>query len=197
MALRARHPYDVSKACADLLAQTYAATYGTPVAITRCGNFYGGGDLNFNRIIPGTIRSALRKEQPIIRSDGSYVRDYLYVEDAVSTYMHLGEQLTRRSELAGQAFNFSDESRTSVLELVRLILRLTGTELQPQVLNEVKNEVREESLSCDKARALLGWAPQFTLEQGLGRTIDWYRDLFDGKALNGQRAQAPLIHAVS
>ena len=182
MALKGRHPYDVSKACSDLIAQTYAATFSAPLVITRCGNFYGGGDLNFNRIIPGTIRSALRGEQPVIRSDGSYVRDYLYVEDAVSTYLMLAEKLTVCPELAGQAFNFSDESRTSVLELVRLVLNIVGTDLQPRVLNEVKNEVRNEYLSCSKARAALGWSPKFTLAEGLTRTIAWYRDYLGGNA---------------
>lgn len=176
MPLQGRHPYDVSKSCADLVAQAYAATYGLPVVITRCGNFYGGGDLNWNRIVPGTIRSVLRGKQPVIRSDGQYVRDYFYVEDAAAACTLLVEQLAQKPSLAGQAFNFSNETHMTVLELVKRILALMGSQLQPEVLNEATNEIRCQYLSAAKARKMLGWQPLFTLDEGLRRTIDWYKD---------------------
>src|SRR5947208_2479941 len=116
--LEGRHPYDVSKSCADLIAQAYAVSYASPVAVTRCGNFYGGGDLNWNRIIPGTIRSILRNERPVIRSDGHFIRDYFYVEDGAAAYMLLAELLHSRPELKGAAFNFSNEIQVTALELV-------------------------------------------------------------------------------
>jgi len=173
--LQGRHPYDVSKSCADLIAQTYAHTYRLPVVVTRCGNFYGGGDLNWNRIIPGTIRSLLRGDAPIIRSDGNYVRDYFYVEDGASAYMQLAEQLARNRDLTGHAFNFSNELQVTVLDVVKEITRRMGASIEPRVCGEASNEIRVQHLSAEKARRLLGWAPQFTLEAGLERTIDWYR----------------------
>jgi len=176
--LKGSHPYDVSKSCADLLAQTYAATYSLPISITRCGNFYGGGDLNWNRIIPGTIRSVLRGQRPIIRSDGNFVRDYFYVEDGAASYLLLAEQLIRRPELIGQAFNFSNETQVTVIELVQLILTLMGSNLQPEIRNETTNEIRYQYLSAAKARQILGWKPLFTLEEGLKATIEWYRRFF-------------------
>lgn len=176
MPLQGRHPYDVSKSCADLIAQTYAATYETPVTITRCGNFYGGGDLNWNRVVPGTIRSVIREQRPIIRSDGKYVRDYFYVEDGVAAYMLLAEQLTSNPQLRGHAFNFSNESQISVLDLVKLILRKMGSDLAPEIQNQATNEIRQQYLSAARARSELKWAPQFTLDQGLERTIAWYRE---------------------
>lgn len=176
--LRGRHPYDVSKSCADLIAQSYAATYKLTVAITRCGNFYGGGDLNWNRIVPGTIRSVLRGQRPVVRSDGEFVRDYFYAEDGALANMLLAERLAQEPDLRGQAFNFSNETQVSVLELVGRILSLMDSELEPEVRNEAANEIRHQYLSAAKARELLGWRPRFTLEQGLRRTIDWYRDFF-------------------
>jgi CDP-glucose 4,6-dehydratase len=172
--LQGRHPYDVSKSCADLIAQTYARTYGLPVAITRCGNFYGGGDLNWNRLVPGTIRSVLRGERPLIRSDGSYVRDYFYVEDGAVAYMLLTERLARNPELHGQAFNFSNDAPLAVLELVRMILEQMESDLEPDVRDEVTNEIRQQCLTAAKARRLLGWEPLFTLQEGLRKTIAWY-----------------------
>lgn len=176
--LQGRHPYDVSKSCADLIAQSYAKTWGTPVVITRCGNFYGGGDLNWNRIVPGTIRSILRGEPPVIRSDGSFVRDYFYVEDGAAAYMLLAEHLARRPELAGEAFNFSNEIQITVRELVERIRARMGTGLPPDVRNEASNEIRRQYLSAAKARRVLDWTPRFTLDEGLDRTIDWYRTFF-------------------
>lgn len=174
--LAGRHPYDVSKSCADMIAQTYAQTYGLPVAVTRCGNFYGGGDLNWNRIVPGTIRSVLRGEQPLIRSDGQFVRDYFYVEDGAAAYMLLAEQLRCRPELRGLAFNFSNESEVTVIGLVRRILGAMHSELEPLVLNEASNEIRCQHLSASRARRMLRWSPLFTLDEGLERTIAWYRE---------------------
>ena len=176
MALQGRHPYDVSKSCADLIAQAYAATFDLPVGITRCGNFYGGGDLNWNRIVPGTIRSALRGERPIIRSDGNYIRDYFYVEDGAAAYMTLAEALSKRPELAGEAFNFSNELQVSVLSLVQQVLARTSPTLEPDVRNEASNEIRHQYLSAAKAREVLGWQPLYTLDDGLSRTISWYRE---------------------
>jgi CDP-glucose 4,6-dehydratase len=176
MPLQGRHPYDVSKSCADLIAQTYAASYNLPVAITRCGNFYGGGDLNWNRVVPGTIRSVIRGERPVVRSDGHFVRDYFYIEDGAAAYMLLAERLASYAALRGQAFNFSNESQVSVLELVDLILRKMDSSLRPSVLNEASNEIRHQFLSAERARTALSWRPQFTLETGLDRTLAWYRD---------------------
>ncbi|MCL4552155.1 MAG: GDP-mannose 4,6-dehydratase [Candidatus Marsarchaeota archaeon] len=174
--LQGRHPYDVSKSCADLIAQAYGTTYALPVAITRCGNFYGGGDLNWNRIVPGTIRSVLRGQRPVIRSDGQCVRDYFYVEDGAAAYMLLVEKLAADSELHGEAFNFSNERQVTVLDLVARILELMNADLEPIVLNEAMNEIRHQCLSADKARQILGWKPEFTLDKGLERTIRWYKD---------------------
>jgi CDP-glucose 4,6-dehydratase len=173
--LQGLHPYDVSKSCADLIGQAYAHSYGLPVVITRCGNFYGGGDLNWNRIVPGTIRSVLRGQSPIIRSDGLFVRDYFYVEDGAAAYMTLAEALANRRELIGEAFNFSNEIQVTVLELVQRLLAAMGSSLAPDIRNEASNEIRHQYLSAAKARSLLNWSPLFTLDEGLLRTIDWYR----------------------
>jgi CDP-glucose 4,6-dehydratase len=175
-----RHPYDVSKSCADLIAQAYATTYGSPVVITRCGNFYGGGDLNWNRIVPGTIRSVLRGQRPIIRSDGSFVRDYFYVEDGALAYMLLTEKLAADPGLRGRAFNFSNEIQITVRQLVDRILKAMGSNLEPDVRNEASHEIVHQYLSAAAARRDLGWQAKFSLEEGLGRTIDWYRRFFQG-----------------
>jgi CDP-glucose 4,6-dehydratase len=169
----------VSKSCADLIAHTYAVSYGLPVAITRCGNFYGGGDLNWNRIIPGTIRSALRGQRPVIRSDGTFIRDYFYVEDGAHAYMTLAEALAERPELNGEAFNFSNEIQVTVLDLVHKVLRLLGSDLQPDVRGEASNEIIHQYLSAEKARKVLGWSPMFDLDEGLRRTIAWYRGFLE------------------
>lgn len=174
--LQGTHPYDVSKSCADLISTTYATTYQLPVVITRCGNFYGGGDLNWNRIVPGTIRSIIRGESPIIRSDGLFVRDYFYVEDGVAAYMLLAEALAQKPELRGEAFNFSNELNITVIDLVEQILHSMGTPLRPEIRNEASNEIRYQYLSATKARTMLNWTPLFTLETGLQRTIDWYQN---------------------
>jgi CDP-glucose 4,6-dehydratase len=174
--LRGQHPYDVSKSAADLIAHAYATSYELPVVVTRCGNFYGGGDLNWNRIVPGTIRSAIRGQPPVIRSDGNFVRDYFYVEDGAAAYMLLAEQLAAHPELRGEAFNFSYGNQLTVLELTLRILSLMGSDLQPEIRNEASNEIRKQYLNADKARRVLGWLPLFTLEDGLDKTIIWYKD---------------------
>jgi len=172
--LQGRFPYDVSKSCADLIAFSYFHTYGTPVVVTRCGNLWGPGDLNYNRLIPGTIRSALLDESPIIRSDGTFRRDYFFVRDAVDAYLTLAEQMTGGA-LAGQAFNFGNEEPFTVLEVVDTILGVMGKRaLQPVILNEASDEIPAQYLDCEKARRLLDWAPSHTFESGLQETIPWY-----------------------
>lgn len=187
--LQGQHPYDVSKSCADLIARSYAVTYQLPVAITRCGNFYGGGDLNWNRLVPGTIRSALKGERPVIRSDGKFIRDYFYVEDGAAAYMVLAESVVRRPELSGEAFNFSNEMQVSVLDLVGLILKRINPMLEPEVRNQAGNEIRHQYLSATKAREVLGWQPIYSLHEGLDRTIEWYREFLCDPATS--RAMVP------
>ena len=177
--LRGTHPYDVSKSSADLVAQAYAVTYRVPVAITRCGNLFGGGDLNWNRIVPGTVRSVLRGKRPIIRSDGQYVRDYFGAEDAAGASLLLAERLATDSALAGEAFNFSYERPMTVIEITRVILALMDSDLAPEIRNEATGEIRRQYLSAAKARRVLGWRPAQTLEDGLERTVAWYRTFFN------------------
>ncbi len=182
MRLDGRQPYEVSKSCADLLAQSYYRTYGLPVGIARLGNVYGGGDLNWSRIVPGTIRSLVRGEPPIIRSDGTYVRDYFYVRDAAEAYIRLAEALAER-RIHGQAFNFGSEAQVAVLELVRMIQRLMRCEhLEPCIHNHACGEIRSQYLSSAKARKLLGWEPRYILERGLAETVRWYREFLFGTA---------------
>jgi CDP-glucose 4,6-dehydratase len=178
--LQGRHPYDVSKSCADLIARSYFETYRSPVCVTRCGNFYGGGDLNWNRIVPGTIRSVLRGERPVIRSDGTYVRDYFYVKDGARAVRHLVERMAADPALLGEAFNFSNEIQVTVLELVRRILAAMGSKLEPDVRNEAAHEIVHQYLSAEKAHERLGWRPSWDLERGLGETIEWYRAYLAG-----------------
>ena len=174
--LEGRQPYAVSKSCADLIAQAYAQTYNLPVAITRCGNFYGPGDLNWNRIVPGTIRSALQGETPIIRSDGKHQRDYIYAADGVGAYLTLAQALSERSELRGAAFNFGSNAPVSVLSLVEQILVACGRDdLAPVVLNQAQNEIVNQSLDATKAQRELGWRAEYDLARGLGETVSWYR----------------------
>ena len=171
-------PYDMSKSCSDLIARTYAKVFKVPTIITRCGNVYGGGDFNWNRIVPGTIRSVVRNQRPVIRSDGKFIRDYFYVEDGAAVYMLLAEKLAQMPELSGEAFNFSNEIQVDVLMLVDKILKLMGSNLTPEIRNEASNEIRHQYLSADKARKLLQWSPLFDLDQGLTQTIAWYREFF-------------------
>lgn len=174
--LEGRHPYDVSKSCADLIAQSYAHTWRVPVCITRCGNFFGPGDLNWNRIVPGTFRSAILNERPVVRSDGQFVRDYIYVDDGALAYLRTAEALAADRSLIGEAFNFSNELPLTVLALVKQILATAGRpHLEPEIRNEASNEIREQFLDARKARERLAWRPLFTLDEGLARTYSWYR----------------------
>ena len=172
--LLASHPYGVSKACADMLASAYSKTYGLNVGVTRCGNIFGGGDLNFNRIIPGTIQSLLREQRPVIRSDGKMVRDYVYVKDIVDANLRLSEALLSGKE-KGEAFNFSYSKPNTVLEVVEAVQKAMGTALKPIVENKASNEIPAQYLSAAKAQEKLGWKPTWGLESGLKPTVEWYK----------------------
>jgi CDP-glucose 4,6-dehydratase len=186
-ALRGVHPYDVSKSCADLIAHSYAASFGVPVCITRCGNLYGGGDLNFARIVPGTIRAVHQNQAPVIRSDGTLRRDYFYVRDAVLAYMLLAEKVLTEGK-RGEAYNFSSDVPLSVLEITEHVLRLMGrADLRPVILGENRGEIKDQWLSAQKARAELDWTPQFTLDEGLRETIEWYRGYLAADPLPSSR----------
>lgn len=183
--LLANHPYDVSKACADLIALTYHHSFDLPVCVTRCGNFYGGGDLNWNRLVPGTIRSILRGQRPVLRSDGTLIRDYFYVKDGAAAYLHLAECLSKNPDIAGQAFNFSNELQITALDMVKIVLKRMNSKLEPDIRNEASKEIPHQYLSAAKARSALGWKPLYDLEQALDETIGWYRDYL---GLTGNRA---------
>lgn len=173
-ALQGKHPYDVSKSCADLISLSYAHSFGLPVSVTRCGNFYGGGDLNWNRIIPGTIRSLMNDQAPIIRSDGTFIRDYFYVKDGVHSYLMLAEKM-EDPRVRGQAFNFSNEIQVPVKELVERVSKVMGKKISPKIMNEAKNEIKHQYLDAAKAREILGWKPLYELDQALIETVDWYK----------------------
>jgi CDP-glucose 4,6-dehydratase len=177
--LQGRHPYDVSKSCADLLALSYHNTYRLPVCVTRCGNFYGGGDLNWNRLVPGTIRLIIRNQRPILRSDGTLIRDYFYVKDGAYGYLHLAECLAKNPEIAGEAFNFSNEIQLTALQMVNLLLQLMRSDLTPDIRAESKHEIQHQYLSAQKARTLLNWQPKYNMEDALLETISWYRSYLD------------------
>jgi CDP-glucose 4,6-dehydratase len=175
MPLLAVNPYDVSKACADLVAQSYHRTFELPVCVTRCGNLFGPGDHNWDRLIPGTIRSLVCGERPVIRSDGTMVRDYLYVVDGVLAYLCLGEAMSSDPRVIGHAFNFSMETPLTVLELVARLQAAAGTDLEPDVRATATHEIEKQFLSATKARKMLGWSPTFTLDDALVETVEWYR----------------------
>lgn len=178
MPLKGCHPYDASKSCADLLAQTYFQTYDMPIVIARCGNIYGGGDLNWSRIVPGTIRSLLNNQRPVIRSDGKYIRDYIYIKDVVDAYLNVAESITKKN-ISGEAFNFSTESRMRVIEIVNEIRSIMEKEeLEPQILNLNLKEIHEQLLSAEKAHKILGWHPKYDLKKGISETVEWYRNYF-------------------
>lgn len=176
--LEGRHPYDVSKSCADLICRAYFETYNLPVCITRCGNFYGGGDLNFNRIIPGTIQSVFQHKQPVIRSDGSPLRDYFYIRDGVMAYELLAEKMDNKN-IHGEAFNFSTEQPHSVVEIVQKTIDLMGSDLKPEIQNRIANEIQDQYLSAQKAKKILNWTSRYTLDRGLKETIEWYTHFFE------------------
>lgn len=179
MPLQGAHPYDVSKSCADLISQSYAKTYSMPITISRCGNFFGGGDMNFNRIVPGAIQALFHNKAPQIRTDGKFVRDYIYVKDAVSAYACLAEKYDAR--LQGQAFNFTNGMQMNTLQMVEAISRLMKKQIPPKILNNASNEIRDQHLSPKKAQKVLGWQAKYGIEDGLKETIDWYASYF-GKA---------------
>jgi CDP-glucose 4,6-dehydratase len=173
--LQGRYPYDVSKSCSDLIALSYHHTWRLPLAVTRCGNLFGGGDLNYNRLIPGTIELVLRGERPLIRSDGTYVRDYVYVRDAVDAYLTLAERLPGDG-VTGEAFNFGPQAPMSVLEVVAAILAaMDRPDLEPVILNEAQHEITRQYLDGTKARERLQWVPRYSFEDGLRETVAWYR----------------------
>lgn len=174
--LQGTHPYDVSKSCADLIAYTYYNTFKLPVCVTRCGNFYGPGDLNFNRIIPGTIRSLLNGESPVIRSDGTFIRDYFYVKDGALAYMLLAEKMLSDTSIHGEAYNFSTEIQVTVSELVKKIIDMIVVDIGPTILDQANNEIRNQYLSAKKAKEQLGWSPMYTLDSSLVETIEWYKN---------------------
>lgn len=182
--LHGDHPYDVSKSCADLISQSYYKTYSLPVSITRCGNFFGPGDLNFSRIIPGTVMSVLKNEAPIIRSDGKFIRDYIYAEDGAHAYMTLGDAMLAKggksgAAFAGEAFNFSYGLRLSVIDVVNAILKVMKREdLKPVILNEAKHEIPVQTLDSAKAKRELNWKPKLGFEEGLRTTVEWYKGYF-------------------
>lgn len=172
--LKSDHPYDVSKCCADLLAQAYSNTYKLPLVITRCGNIYGGGDLNFSRIVPGTIKSLLENRSPSIRSDGSNTRDYFYVKDAVYAFLLVAEHLDR-DDIKGQAFNFSNEKPLSVIQIVEKIMDLLEFKVEPEILNISDGEIKHQYLSCKKSKTVFNWRAKYSVEEGLTETIAWYK----------------------
>ncbi|MBC7926893.1 MAG: NAD-dependent epimerase/dehydratase family protein [Bryobacteraceae bacterium] len=174
--LQGKYPYDCSKSCTDLICTMYAETYNQRIGIARCGNIFGGGDLNFSRVLPDLIRSTLRGERLVIRSDGQFVRDFLYVRDAAGAYMWLAEKLASDKNLSGQAFNFSLETRFTVLEIVSKVLGMMNRQdLEPVIQNVASSEIREQYMACDKARGL-GWNASYSFEDGLRETIQWYTD---------------------
>jgi CDP-glucose 4,6-dehydratase len=192
--LQGRYPYDVSKTCTDLLAQSYWHAYRLPVAIARCGNVYGGGDLNWSRIVPGTVRSLLRGEQPVLRSDGTFRRDYIYVKDVSRAYMTLAERLEAPGVL-GAAFNFSPGQPVTVLEIVAALQRVMARgDLRPVILNAASNEIPHQFLSSERAQSLLGWMPVYELEAGLHETVAWYREFLGASA--GESAPPQSMVAV-
>lgn len=177
--LSGAHPYDVSKSCADLIAHTYYHTYGLPVVITRCGNIFGAGDFNFSRIVPDTIRSAIKNKALIIRSDGKFTRDYIYIEDVIGGYLILAQKM-QKLKLFGEAFNFSNENPISVLELVGKIYKMSDKKPSYKILGKAQYEIKHQYLSSKKAKKILGWKPKYSLEEGLKKTIVWYKNFFQG-----------------
>jgi CDP-glucose 4,6-dehydratase len=182
MPVNGRHPYDVSKSCTDLLAMSYAATYGLPVSVARCGNIYGGGDLNWSRIVPGTIRSLWHGQRPVIRSNGQYTRDYIYVQDVVDAYLTLAERCGD-ANVRGEAFNFSPERALTVLEITKAIQRvMKRTDLEPRILDEARAEIRDQVLDSRKAKERLAWSARYSLDAGLTETIAWYERFLETSA---------------
>ena len=176
-ALEGRAPYEVSKSCTDLIITSYAETYGLPVLIARCGNIYGGGDLNWSRIVPGVFCWLIRGEQPVLRSDGTFLRDYVHVDDIVDAYLHLADHADR-PEYRGQGFNFSDEKPLTVMEIYEACCAAAGRPgTKPLVLGGATGEIHDQYLDSTRARQELGWGVSVGLEAGLEPTWAWYADL--------------------
>lgn len=174
--LRGLYPYDVSKACADMIARGYHTAYEMATATVRCANIYGPGDLNFSRIIPGTLRALMRDERPIIRSDGTPLRDYMYIDDAVDGYVRVMHALLD-GRCGGEAFNFGTGDPVSVLGIFEEMVRTANRpDLAPEVLGEASKELPDQFISAAKARRLLGWEAHVPRDEGLRRTFRWYRD---------------------
>lgn len=174
--LIATFPYDASKACVDMIARSYHTSFGLAVAVSRCCNIYGGADLNFSRIIPDTIRSVLLDREPLIRSDGSPIRDFMYIDDAVSGYLLLAENM-QRAGVAGNAFNFGTGKPVKVLDLVNKIIKNAGKQnLQPKIMGNKSNEINVQYLDSTKAKQILNWEAKTTLDDGLTKTIQWYKE---------------------
>ena len=169
-------PYEASKAAADLIARSYWHSYGLPIAVTRFANIYGGGDLNFTRLIPEAVSAALDGRAPVLRSDGSPERDFLYVEDAASAYLAIADGLDR-DDVRGEAFNAGGGRSYRVLDVIEMITRIAGTGVEPDVRGEgnPEGEIDKQYVDPSKLRATLGWEPTVGLEEGLQRTIEWYR----------------------
>lgn len=174
-------PYDVSKSCTDLIAQSYGSTYGIPATIARCGNIYGGGDLNWSRIVPGTFRDLLNNKRPVLRSDGTFVRDYVHVDDVVSAYLKLAE-ISQSKSINGEAFNFSRDEPLSVLDLYREIsMTAVGKYVEPEIKNTAISEIKDQHLNSAKAHSVLGWKSSVDLQSGLEKTLNWYKSYLAGK----------------
>ena len=183
--LNGKNPYDASKSCADIVAGSYCHAYGVPGAITRCGNVYGPGDLNFSRLIPEAIRCALIGKKFTIRSDGKFLRDYVYIDDIVSGYKLIAEKM-KSLDLRGEAFNLSDGRPYKVLDIVKMILSITGARSGYKILDKAEYEIKNQYLDPAKARRVLGWSTGSGIEEGLQRTIDWYRGFFQKRGTNGK-----------
>lgn len=186
MPLRGEHPYDVSKSCTDLLSLSYYHTYKMPIAIARCGNIYGGGDLNWSRIIPGTIRNLYQNQPPVIRSNGLFTRDYIYVQDVVDAYIELAKNLDRE-EIQGEGFNFGPNRPYTVIELVNVLKDLMNCQdLNPLILDQAKAEIKDQTLCSKKAHRLLNWSPKYSIDEGLKETISWYKSYFEDHLERGR-----------
>jgi CDP-glucose 4,6-dehydratase len=192
-ALTPLHPYEVAKASMDLAAQSYGKIYGSPVAVTRCGNYFGPYDFNFTRLIPGVVRSVVRGEPPVLRSDGRSTRDFLYVEDAVEAHLLLADRLAEDRQLFGEPFNFSYGDQIQVIDIVRRIIEISGRDIQPVVVDDVRSEIRHMRLSSEKARRRLGWTPRFGFDAGLRQTVAWYESHLAGSPLAGAHGSSPAV----
>jgi len=177
--LKGDHPYDVSKAAADLIAQTYAKTYNLPVAITRFSNVFGPGDINFNRIVPGIFESIIKNKVLLVRSDGKMIREYTYVEDIVNGCIKLAQNIDK---IKGEAFNFGSKNIFSVIEVIKKIEEILNVKVNYKILNIAKNEIPKQYLDWTKAKKILGWQPKTSFEQGIKESFNWYKNFYFKKS---------------